>query len=289
MGRVAAHGWGPAGVLAPGGYRPGSTNETGDLVSVDQLAPASAPGPARPSGGWGARIVRAVGWVFIAAGTLVLLFLVYLLWFTDIRGDLAQREVAERFELEFGDVSAAAPATDGPADEEEATSDVPIEIGDAWAAMRFERDGRPLLHDEPLYVVEGTDLGSLRSGPGHYPETADPGEVGNVGVAGHRTTNGAPFGDLDQLAAGDLVHVVGRDLREWTYEVRETQIVRPSDGWVIGSDPLDEGGAWLTLTTCHPRFSNAQRMVVFASLVGQSDGEAETTDGGDLVEEDLDG
>lgn len=254
-------------------------------MSVDVAAPARAPQAPRRGDGWGARIVRAIGWLFIAAGTLVLLFLVYLLWFTDVRGAQAQRELAGQFALDFGDLESAVPAVVDPA--EPAPEAAPIEIGDAFAAMWFERDGEQILHEAPLYVVEGTDLGSLRQGPGHYVDAADPGQVGNLAIAGHRTTNSRPFYNLDQLIAGDTVHVVDRDLREWVYEVRTSDrgvplndtaagvLVNPGDVWVVGNDPLGDGGALLTLTTCHPRFSNAQRLIIFAQLVGASDGSAD--------------
>lgn len=259
-------------------------------MSVDVAVSAAAPKPPRQGDGWGVRSVRGVGWLFIAAGTLVLLFLVYLLWFTDVRGAQAQRELASQFSLTFGDVDSAVLADADPG--EPVTEPAPVEIGDAYAALWFERDGVQILHDAPLYVVEGTDLGSLRHGPGHYLDTADPGQVGNLAIAGHRTTNSRPFYNLDRLVVGDTVHVVDRDLREWVYEIRASDrgvplsdtaagvLVNPGDVWVVGDDPLGDGGAILTLTTCHPRFSNAQRLIVFAQLVGASDGQAAEGDGG---------
>ena len=248
-----------------------------------QVATRPAPQKPRRGDGIGARLVRGLGWLLIAAGTLVLLFLVYLLWYTDVRGAQAQREVADQFALDFGDVTAAEPAV---AEAQPVEAEQPVVVGDAFAAMWFERDGEQILHNSPLYVVEGTDLGSLRQGPGHYVDAADPGQIGNLAIAGHRTTNSRPFYNLDQLVVGDTVHVVDRNLREWVYEVRESErgtplsdtaagvLVNPADVWVVGQDPLGDGGALLTLTTCHPRFSNAQRLVIFAALVGEADGEA---------------
>ena len=269
-------------------------------MSVDVAsAPSPSPAPPRRGDGWFARIVRGIGWLFIAAGTLVLLFLVYLLWWTDLRGGQAQAELLDEFVLEFGDPSSATPfdSADGTVELDRE----PVEIGAAWGLVTFTRNGQPILHDQPLPVLEGVDLGTLRSGPGHYPSTAQPGEVGNLGIAGHRTTNGAPFGDLDQLEPGDVVTVIDRDLRRWQYEVKVPVVgqrlndtaagivVRPSDAWVVESDPQDLGGAWLTLTTCHPRFSNAQRLIVFAELVGDPVGTADADGAVDeLVGEDLD-
>ncbi|MET0276564.1 MAG: class E sortase, partial [Acidimicrobiia bacterium] len=120
-------------------------------------------------------------------------------------------------------------------------------------------------------VVEGVNVADLRKGPGHYPGTALPGQTGTVAIAGHRTTYGAPFADLDQLVKGDeimLTTVQGR----FTYKVnKEPFAVDPDDGDVLGPviDTTAPGGiaATLTLTTCNPKYSAAQRLIVQASLV----------------------
>lgn len=215
--------------------------------------------------GLGVRIVRGLGWTLIATGVAILLYLVYLLFFTNLRTDQAQDDMLGQWQLELGDPADALPAEDTG---QVATPSDPVRAGDAYAALWFERDGERILHDETLYVVEGVSVADLRRGPGHYPDTAEPGEVGNLGISGHRTTYGAPFYHLDRLREGDRIHVVDRTNREWVYEFREQRIVQPTDVWVIGDDPLDSGGAMLTLTTCHPRLSAAQRLIVFADLVG---------------------
>lgn len=112
-------------------------------------------------------------------------------------------------------------------------------------------------------IVEGTDGGSLRKGPGHYPETPLPGIRGTVAIAGHRTTYGAPFRDLDKLENRDEL-VVEMPYGRFTYEVEREQIVDPTATWVtrrVGHDRL-------VLTACHPKYSAAQRIVIFARLVG---------------------
>ena len=111
-------------------------------------------------------------------------------------------------------------------------------------------------------VVEGVDRESWKKGPGHMPWTPLPGQPGNSVISGHRVTYGRPFFDLDQLSPGDVIEVE-TGIGVHTYEVRETRIVAPTDVWVAGP----RRGAWLTLTTCHPRFSAAQRLIVFAELV----------------------
>lgn len=214
------------------------------------------------------RALRAVGWVLVAGGVLTLLYVVYLLFFTNLTTDRAQQQLLDQWELEVG----ALPGEPPPS---ESSSPEPVDPGDAYAAMWFERDGERIVHDEVLYVVEGVDLGDLRSGPGHYPGTVAPGGDGNLAVSGHRTTYGAPFYHLDQLQPGDEVHVVDRDNREWVYVVREQRIVAPTDVWVVEDDPLGDGQPLLTLTTCHPRFSAAQRLIVFAELDGDPRGEQE--------------
>jgi sortase A len=110
-------------------------------------------------------------------------------------------------------------------------------------------------------VVEGTDGGSLRKGPGHYPETPLPGIHGTVAVAGHRTTYGAPFRNLDKLGKGDEV-AVEMPYGRFVYTVEQTRIVDPSALWVTRRAKHDR----LVLTACHPKYSAAERIVIFAKL-----------------------
>lgn len=116
--------------------------------------------------------------------------------------------------------------------------------------------------DVEWVIVEGISLPDLQRGPGHWPNTPMPGQPGNAVISGHRTTYGAPFGDLDLLEPGDPI-VVETLLGTHTYEVVGSRIVLPREVWV--ADQRD--GAWLTLTTCNPRYSSRERLVVFARLV----------------------
>jgi sortase A len=209
------------------------------------------------------RAVRAVGWLLVVAGTVVLLYVVYLLWFTNLGTDRAQREFAETWDRTVP-AQPATPAAEGEDEDDE----VAVELGDAYAAIWFERDGEPIVSEEVLYVVEGVTLDLLRFGPGHYPESDVPGGAGNLAIAGHRTTYGAPFWALDELTDGDTIHVVDRRGEEWVYAYREQRIVAPTDVWVVGEDPLETGAPTITLTTCHPRFSAAQRLIAWGELVG---------------------
>ena len=110
-------------------------------------------------------------------------------------------------------------------------------------------------------VVQGTDGGSLRKGPGHYPGTPLPGEQGTVAIAGHRTTYLAPFRTVDQLRPGNQI-VLQMPYGRFTYRVQETRIVKPDALWVTHS----VGYPRLILSACHPLYSAAQRIVVFAKL-----------------------
>jgi sortase A len=115
--------------------------------------------------------------------------------------------------------------------------------------------------DRSAFVVEGTGTDDLRKGPGHYPDTPLPGERGTVAIAGHRTTNGAPFRNIDQLDHGDRI-VLKMHHGTFVYRVETTRIVQPTDLWVkrtVGHDRL-------VLSACHPLYSAAQRIVVFARL-----------------------
>jgi sortase A len=137
------------------------------------------------------------------------------------------------------------------------------------AELLFPEEGRPVgLIQIPRIgvnkiVVEGTAIEDLKNGPGHFNGTPLPGQSGNAAIAGHRTTYGAPFGDIDQLEVGDEIKVT-TILGEATYEVAGQRIVDPSQVEVVG----DFGDNRLTLTACHPKYSAAKRIVVWATLVG---------------------
>lgn len=110
--------------------------------------------------------------------------------------------------------------------------------------------------------VEGTGTADLRSGPGHYPATPLPGQRGTVGIAGHRTTYGAPFHDLDGLDRGDRIELV-MPYGRFEYRVERTRIVAPTATEVTRRVDHDR----LILSACHPLYSAAQRIVIFARQV----------------------
>jgi len=109
------------------------------------------------------------------------------------------------------------------------------------------------------YIVEGTETADLRKGPGHYANTPLPGQRGTTAIAGHRTTYGAPFRRLDDIRRGDRV-TVDMPYGRFIYRVQGTKIVDDQELSVLNKRPYDR----LVLSACHPLYSAAQRIIVFA-------------------------
>jgi sortase A len=130
--------------------------------------------------------------------------------------------------------------------------------GDALTRIRI-----PAI-DVDVVVVEGTTSSALRAGAGHYPQTPLPCEAGNVAIAGHRTTYGKPFHNVDQLHAGDEI-ILETPIGQCTYKVAVAPFVTtPQDTSVVAGTPTPS----LTLTTCHPKGSASRRLVIRAALQG---------------------
>jgi sortase A len=110
-------------------------------------------------------------------------------------------------------------------------------------------------------IVQGVGTDQLREGPGHYPGTPLPGQMGNVAIAGHRTTYASPFYNLNELQSGDLI-TIQTVQGTFRYVVTENMVVSPSDSAVLDDTPDAE----LTLTTCNPRYSATERLIVVAVL-----------------------
>jgi sortase A len=202
------------------------------------------------------RIVAAVGRTCIAAGVLILLFVAYQLWGTG----LAESRSQDRLRSDFLDaLEAPTTTTTTIAGQTPATTAPPeapaVPTGEAVAIIRI-----PKINVEKA-VVEGVGVDSLKQGPGHYPTTPMPGQPGNAAIAGHRTTYGAPFYRLDELQPGDRIEVTTRQ-GDFTYAVKASQVVKPTQNEVL--NPTTENQ--LTLTTCNPRFSASQRLIVTAVL-----------------------
>ncbi len=112
-----------------------------------------------------------------------------------------------------------------------------------------------------IVLVQGTDTASLQKGPGHYPDTAFPGQRKTIGIAGHRTTYLAPFRHINEVADGDEI-TLEMPYGTFVYEVQKHEIVDPSQVEIVDNVGYER----LVLTACHPLYSAAQRWAVFAKL-----------------------
>jgi sortase A len=217
--------------------------------------------PARPR--LGASVIGVLGELLLTAGVLVFLFLGWQLWFNDlVVGGQQQSEALElrqRWGPETGTPVEADPATFGdpvvpavPADREQ------------FANLYVPRFGADYVR--PIAEGVGTRAVLNRIGVGHYPGTQMPGEVGNFAVAGHRTTHGAPFNRIAELRIGDLIIVETAD-GWYTYRFRTLDYVRPSGVEVLKPVPAVDGARpadrVITLTSCNPMFSDAERIIAY--------------------------
>jgi sortase A len=258
------------------------------------------------------RALGGIGRTLIAAGVIILLFTGYQLWGTGIQHARAQSALDDDFFEALEQVNATLPTpaptaepTPPPSaepDEEPEPEPEPFELTLATSQSEFDAAdigfesmspelvellsllypdaGDALLRitipaigvDET--VVEGVGVEDLRKGPGHYSTTPLPGQEGNAAIAGHRTTYGAPFHNIDQLEPGDQI-IVQTIQGTFTYEVMAQEsadgtqrghlIVPPSATAVL----RDFGDNRLTLTACHPKYSARQRIIVHAELVAE--------------------
>jgi len=204
--------------------------------------------------------IGALGRVLITVGLLILLFVAYQLWGTGIYAARAQNELESDFEAQLEEASTT---TTSPLE-----APPPPPEGEAVARIKIPDIGVDWI------VVNGVQTSDLKKGPGHYPETPMPGQVGNAAIAGHRTTYGAPFHRLDELAAGDEI-LVTTLAGTYTYTLQENPfVVEPTEVEVllpepeVGPDGAPSGTfkAQITLTTCNPKYSAAQRLIVKAVL-----------------------
>ena len=230
----------------------------------------------------GLRFLHNAGWTLIYLGVFTLGFVGHQLFVTSWFAQQNQPELAaERVEQwksteitevvvvpnpqdQAGDEGGAgdgAPGISGDEFTEPLVLKVesPPDLGAAFALIRIPKLERL---EEGWNVVEGVRTADLRNGAGHMPDTALPGQPGNAVISGHRTTWGQPFHELDALDPGDRIEV-DTALGTHIYAVREIRVVEPTDVWV--ADPRE--GGWLTLTTCHPKFSARERLVIAAELI----------------------
>jgi sortase (surface protein transpeptidase) len=246
----------------------GSAVETGRPTSA---GPVRYGRPRRRPGDLVRTLVRGIGQTLVTAGLVVLLFVVYQLWVTDLLTGLRQGELSDDLQAQWED-PAGGTFTPGSID---------VAVGEPFAVVHVPRLGE----DYAQVVLEGTGSHELAEGPGHYVDTAMPGEQGNFAVAGHRVGRGSPFLDLDRMRPGDPI-VVETAEGWFVYRVLGDpatgdftgpngipgqQVVTPDQVEVISPTPdaapeVPASGAYLTLTTCHPKYSAQQRLVIHAQL-----------------------
>jgi sortase A len=244
-------------------------------------------------------VIRGVGQTLITFGLVCLLFVVYELWVTDLFAAQAQSHLSQEIHQEWKDAPTVAPAPSAPGQPAApfTPAAVHVTVGQPFAVLHIPRlaggDGFSRV------VVEGVSQEQLAQGPGHYIGTAMPGEQGNASFAGHRVGRGSPFLDLDKLQPGDPIVVETADA--WfTYRVLGDpktgsfsgdpsgipgqEIVLPTQVSVISPTPDGPAngpatGAYLTLTTCHPKFSAHQRLIIHARLDGAPLSKAQAPNG----------
>ena len=223
--------------------------------------------------------VGGIGKVLIATGLLMFAFVGYQLWGTGIETARAQNALEDDFNALLASTVpvSTVPPTTVPVDTApavtlapetatttppstttapvpvEAQNLPPIEEGDVIARLEIPSIG------VDNYVVAGVGKSDLKKGPGHYPETPLPGQLGNAAIAGHRTTYGQPFYDIDQVTPGDEI-IVTTPAGRFVYIATGQQIVGPNDYQVVAT--TDPTVATLTLTSCHPRYTARERIVI---------------------------
>jgi sortase A len=199
------------------------------------------------------RILQITGLLFIAVALALGAYIWWNLWGTGFAASAAQNDLRPTFER---NVASLTPA-DAP--DPDRVANVP---GKAVAIIKIPKI------DVDLVVVEGTNTESLKKGPGHYSKTAYPWQdTGRVGIAGHRTTYGAPFWSLNELREGDRI-VLATEYGIFNYRVTRI-VVTPPDGILPSGDYVlaPTNHPTLVLTTCNPRFSASERLIVFADRV----------------------
>lgn len=217
-------------------------------------------------------VLRTLGKFLISVGVGVLLFVAWTLWGTGLSTNRAQASLESDFGRQ-GPIGARELSRRGVQS---------VEVDDSFEPGAGEAVFRIVIPniDVRAMVVEGVETEHLRKGPGHYPdcrrgfdkplctthEEIWPGEVGRMIISGHRTTYGGPFYDIDRLNQGDEIQLETK-WGDFTYEVTTSEIVPPNAQDI--ATPISDKPE-LVLTTCNPRFSAAERLIVFAELAEAS-------------------
>ncbi len=234
------------------------------------------------------RFLGGTGRLLMTSGVLILLFVAYGLWGTGFFTARSQNALEDDFELAkaaYGQTTSSHAATTTSAPTEPTGSTPPttatpggainialpvIAAGDPIGKIRIPKIGIDWT------FVQGTTRDDLKKGPGHYQSTPYPGQTGNAAIAGHRTTWGQPFNRVDELQPGDPIEIE-TFWGNFTYQVECTIIVKPGDTWVAGAPIsnctqgafIDPATPQLTLSSCNPKFSARERIIVKAALRGE--------------------
>lgn len=220
----------------------------------------------RPKQGFLRTLVQVVGELLITCGVILLLFVVWELWWTNIDANNIQQQAVSQFAQEFqGPLTP--PAPDAPRDfGPPVVAAPPTTLGEVFGVVYIPRFGST--YSRPL--VEGTTQAQLDTlGLGRYGVAAMPGGIGNFSVAGHRQTHGAVLDAIHTLVPGDKIYVQTKD-GYYTYVFRNNQIVMPQRGDVLLPVPTQDGVTpterFMTLTSCNPRFGAEERIIAYSVM-----------------------
>ena len=225
-------------------------------------------------------VVGGMGRILITLGLLMFAFVAYQLWGTGIQTAQAQRTLSREFDEALG-TTLPTTTTSAPSTTDTPTTDATLPIDPATpttTTAAVVAPAKPIPAEEKgvarleiprmglnRIVVEGATADALTKGPGHFPETPLPGQLGNAAIAGHRTTHLHPFFDIDKLQPGDQIFITTFNGR-YVYQVTGTEVVDPN-AYADVIPTTDVTKATLTLVSCTPRYSATNRIVVRADLV----------------------
>ena len=236
-----------------------------EAAELNRVATSTNRGAHRPRQSVGSRIIGFFGELLITLGIVLMLYVVWELWWTNIDSAQAQQEVTNNLVENLGEV-----VIPDISDEDKDFGPAPvteIDLGETFGIMYFPSWGKSGTYHPVTQGVGDDVIDSL--GIGHYPNTQLPGEQGNFAVAAHRQTHGQVFWDIDQLQEGDKIYLQTKE-GYYTYSWSKTEIVNPSDGDVLLPVPHQPGAeanaSILTMTTCHPKYTTRQRMIAYSEL-----------------------
>lgn len=220
----------------------------------------------RPKQGFFRTLIQIIGELLITCGVILLLFVVWELWWTNIEANSAQQAAVSQFVKEFqGPVTP--PSVDAPTDYgQPIVMAEPTAPSTVFGVVYIPRFGAS--YSRPL--VEGVEQAQLDTlGLGRYDISTMPGGIGNFAVAGHRQTHGAVLDAIHTLVPGDKIYVQTKD-GYYTYVFRNNQIVLPNRGDVLLPVPTQADATaterFMTMTSCNPRFGAEERLIAYSVM-----------------------